>query len=192
MEPYEAEPKPSIVKPVIIGGIVGGVLGMIPGVWTCNCCCCLWFAVAGVISVLIYRAMAPYLLTAGMGSLLGLSSGLIAGIVSALVLFLILQPQVTDPDNFDPTSDKTRETVELLRGFYEQVGFPEAEIDKAIDQYYMVISSMTPEQALTNLIVGLFLYIIIGTIAAVIAGLITAAIAGRRRHYPEEPPPYQP
>ncbi len=192
MEPYEAEQKPSIVKPVIIGGIVGGVLGMIPGVWTCNCCCCLWFAVAGVISVLIYRAMAPYSLTAGMGSLLGLSSGLVAGIVSSLVLFLIFQPQVTNPDFFDPTSDTTQETVELLRGFYENIGVPDAEIDQMIDQYYILISSMTPEQALTNLIVGLLFYIIIGTIAAVIAGLITAAIAGRRRQYPEEPPPYQP
>ena len=145
---------------------------------------------AGVISVLIYRAMAP-LLTAGMGGLLGLCSGLVAGIVSSLVIFLMFQPQVTNPDFFDPTSDTTKETVEVLRGFYESIGVPEAEIDQIIDQYYMMISSMTPEQALTNLIVGLFFYIIIGTIAAVIAGLITAAIAGRRRRYPEEPPPYQ-
>ena len=101
MESYEAEPRPSIVKPALLGGVVGAVLGMIPGAMTCNCCCCLWFAVAGVISVLIYRAMTPHSFGAGMGGLLGLSSGLIAGIVSALVIFMMLKPQVTNPDFFD-------------------------------------------------------------------------------------------
>lgn len=191
MDPYEAERKPSIIKPVLIGGIVGGVLGLIPGLSSCNCCC-LWFAVGGIISVLIYRSMAPYSLTAGMGGLLGLVSGIISGLVTSFGFFIASRSQLSDPDLYDPESARTQEAVAFIRDMYSQAGIPESQIDEMVNMYYSFITSMTPESAMMNLILSLVALIIVGTIVSVVAGMITAAIAGKREQYPEEPPPYQP
>ena len=192
MDEYEAERKPSIIKPVLIGGIVGGVLGLIPGILTCNCCCCLWYAVGGIISVLVYRSMAPYSLTTGMGGLLGLVSGLIAGVITSFGMFLGTKAVISNPDFFDPESESTMESVNLIRESYEKMGIPAEQVDEMINSYHALISSWTPEIALMNLFFGLIFFIIVGTIVSVIAGVITAAIAGKRQQYPEEPPPYQP
>ncbi len=192
MDPYEAERKPSIIKPVLIGGIVGGVLGMIPGIFTCNFCCCLWYAVGGIISVLVYRSMAPYSLTAGMGGLLGLVSGLIAGVISSIGMYLGTKAVITNPDFYDPDSKSTQEAITTIRDMYSQAGIPESQVEEIVNVYYSFIANATPEAVMMNLIFVMVFITITGTIVSVVAGMITAAIAGKRERYPEEPPPYQP
>ena len=191
MDPYEAERKPSIIKPVLIGGIVGGVLGALPGISSCNCCC-LWYALGGIISVLIYRSMAPQSLTVGMGSLLGLVSGLISGVITGFGMYLGSKALISNPDFYDPESANTQEAVTAIRDLYTKFGIPESQIDEIVNMYYSFIATATPEAVMMNLIFGLVFMIIICTIVSLLAGMVTAAIAGKRERYPEEPPPYQP
>jgi uncharacterized protein YqgC (DUF456 family) len=192
VEEYQAEQRPSMAKAVIIGGVVGGILGVIPPIFYGNCCCCLWYALGAVIAVLIYRSMAPYVVSAGFGSLLGLISGIVAGIISTLGLFFIFRIPLSSPELYDPESELNREGVEALKGVYKQWGMSDAQIDQFMDQYSAMMASATPETMLVNMLVGLLIMAVIGVVISVLAGMITGAVAGKKDHFQEEPPPYEP
>lgn len=185
MEPYEAEQKPSILKPVIIGGIVGGILGVIPMISSLNCCCCMWFALGGVIAVLIYRTTVPYGFSAGMGALLGLVSGLVSGIITGVGQYVIqMQTWAAHPEMFDPTSDFNSDLIDR----FKEAGC----VQEQIDQYISMITNVNEANLVSWALSMSALFLVVGTIISVIAGIITAAIAGKPNQHVDEPPPYQP
>jgi len=136
--------------------------------------------------------MAPYSLTAGMGGLLGLVSGLIAGVISSFGMYIGTKAVISNPDFYNPDSESTQEAITAIRDMYSQSGIPESQVDEIVNIYYSFIANATPETVMMNLAFVLVFVTVIGTIVSVVAGMITAAIAGKRERYPEEPPPYQP
>ncbi len=192
MDPYMTEPRPSMAKAVIIGGIVGGILGLIPLINSFNFCCCLWFVVGAIIAVLIYRASSPVGVTSGHGALIGLVTGLICGLISGGGAYALYGNQFTNPALYDPGSPEAQEFIDIFRQTYSSAGMSDTDIDQIIDQIQNMMTSIGPEGAATAILVIIIFYILIGMIFSVLAGLITGAIAGKKQQFPEEPPPYQP
>jgi hypothetical protein len=192
VDPYMTEPRPSMAKAVIIGGIVGGILGVIPLISSFNCCCCLWFAVGAIIAVLVYKAASPVSITTGHGALLGLITGVICGVISGAGIYAISGYQFRDPELYDPNSAKAQEVFDLFREMYSNAGMSDQEIEQILGQIESMMTSIGPEGATAYLVATIIFYIIIGVIISVLAGIITAAIAGKKQEFREEPPPYNP
>ena len=192
MEQLGGERKPSIGRAVLIGGIVGGVLGVVPVLYIGNCCCCLWFALGGVIATLIYRGMLPYSLTSGIGATLGFVSGIVSGLVTSIVWFLILNSFLKNPALYDPESELRRTFEENMRSGYSSMNVPTSQVDQIVGQFNQVMSTINPQMAIMYLLIGLILLTVIGAVASMIAGIITVAVAGKKQAPIEEPPPYKP
>lgn len=185
MDEYGAEPRPSILKAVAIGGVITGVCTLVPGVASFNCVCCLWFAVGAIVAVLIYKTSLLEDLTAGTGALLGLCSGLIGGFIACVAQAVLYFPQLT-PEKFPVFKEKL--IADFDKGMMKGPGMDESFMTETMN----MIESLTPEMASTLVIVSLVVLIVLGTCVAVIAGMITAAIAGKQNRPMDEPPPYQP
>lgn len=70
------------VKPAIIGGVVIGILSVIPLVSTC---CCLWAILGGMLASYLYVKDSPTPATTGDGAIVGA----LAGVVGALIGLII-------------------------------------------------------------------------------------------------------
>jgi hypothetical protein len=70
------------LKPALIGGLVGGMLSVIPFLDTCGC---LWAIGGGVLAGFLYIPKAPVPVTVGEGAILGA----LAGVVQAAVRIVI-------------------------------------------------------------------------------------------------------
>jgi hypothetical protein len=70
------------LKPAIIGGVVLGILSVIP---ILNVCCCLWAILGGLIAAKLYINQSPTPVSAGDGAIVGA----IAGLVGAIVVLVI-------------------------------------------------------------------------------------------------------
>ena len=74
-------------RAIVIGGIISGILSVIPLVNSCNCCCCLWVILGGVVAAYILAKADPST-TGGDGAIVGAGAGLIAGLMSAGIISL--------------------------------------------------------------------------------------------------------
>src|SRR2546423_13248457 len=70
------------MKAALIGGVVAGVLSVIPVVSTC---CFLWALGGGFLAVFIYLKGAPGLMTPGDGAKLGIRAGVVGAIIYLIV-----------------------------------------------------------------------------------------------------------
>lgn len=70
------------VKPALIGGLVLGILSVIPLVSTC---CCLWAILGGLLTSYLYVKDSPVPATTGDGAVLGA----MAGVVGAVIVLII-------------------------------------------------------------------------------------------------------
>jgi hypothetical protein len=73
------------MKPAIIGGVVIGILSVIPFVNWANFCCCLWAILGGVVASFLYIKSSPVPVRAGDGAIVGA----LAGVVGAAIFILI-------------------------------------------------------------------------------------------------------
>lgn len=73
------------LKPALLGGVVLGVLSVIPFVNWVNVCCCLWAILGGVLASYLYIKGSPVPARAGDGAIVGA----LAGVVGA-VIFLVI------------------------------------------------------------------------------------------------------
>ncbi len=185
METYGGAARPSIAKAVIVGGVVGAILSVVPILSSGNFCCCLWYALAGVIAVLIYKAASTTGVTSGMGALLGLVTGLITGILSLIIEAFATRSQLTD-EGIQTFKDQLVTELHNMpaQGPYASGG----EMDNIVNW----ITNMSRGDLLSFIILVFVIIAVVGTIIAVIAGIVTAAITGRKHTPVDEPPPYQP
>ena len=72
-------------KPALIGGLVGGVLSVIPFVNFANICCCLWAIVGGLIASYLYVKNSATPANAGDGAVLGALAGVVTAVISIVI-----------------------------------------------------------------------------------------------------------
>ncbi|MDX6614437.1 MAG: hypothetical protein QOD75_3623 [Blastocatellia bacterium] len=70
------------LKPALIGGLVAGVLSVIPIVATCGC---LWSIGGGVLAGFLYIPKAPTPVKPGEGALLGAMAGVVAALIRIVI-----------------------------------------------------------------------------------------------------------
>ena len=73
------------LKPALIGGVVLGILSVIPFVSAGNVCCCLWAILGGMLASNLYVRNSPTPVNAGEGAVVGA----LAGIVGAAIYVII-------------------------------------------------------------------------------------------------------
>jgi len=73
------------MRPVLISGIIAGVLSAIPFVNLLNVICCLWILVGGVIGVYMVSKATDRRIEYGEGALIGLFCGLVAAVVFVIL-----------------------------------------------------------------------------------------------------------
>jgi hypothetical protein len=73
------------VKPALIGGVVLGLLSVIPFINWGNFCCCLWAILGGMLASYSYIKKSPTPASAGDGALLGLIAGVVGGLIVIII-----------------------------------------------------------------------------------------------------------
>jgi hypothetical protein len=73
------------LKPAIIGGVVLGLLSVIPFVNWANVCCCLWAILGGALASYLYIKNSPVPATPGDGAILGAMAGLVGAAISVII-----------------------------------------------------------------------------------------------------------
>ena len=73
------------LKPAIIGGVVLGILSIIPFVNWANFCCCLWAILGGVLASYLYIKQSPVPVKPGDGAIVGA----LAGVFGAAIFVVI-------------------------------------------------------------------------------------------------------
>jgi hypothetical protein len=78
-----------LIQPGIVGGLVAGVLSVLPIVQLGNVCCCLWVVSGGVVAAYLLQQNQALPIASGDGAIVGL----LAGVVAAFVITLLSIPQ---------------------------------------------------------------------------------------------------
>jgi hypothetical protein len=73
-----------MLKPALVGGVLLGILSVIPVISLGNCFCCAWVIGGGVLASFLYVKSSPVAVTLGRGVALGLLAGAIGAIVDTM------------------------------------------------------------------------------------------------------------
>src|SRR5215212_9253976 len=73
------------LKPAMIGGVVLGLLSVIPFVNAANICCCLWAIIGGMLATYFYVKNSPRPATAADGAILGALAGAVGAVISIIL-----------------------------------------------------------------------------------------------------------
>ena len=156
------------VKPALIGGVLLGLLSVIPFISALNVCCCLWAILGGMLASYLYVKNSPTPVSTGDGAIVGAIAGLIGAVIS-FVLGL--------PINYamGPTMRN------LILSLFENVDRQQAELMRRQME-------MSGESIAALIVNGLILAVLL-FFFSVIGGLIGVAIFEKRKGGPVPPPP---
>jgi Family of unknown function (DUF5518) len=73
------------LKPALIGGVVLGILSVIPFVSAGNLCCCLWAILGGMLASYLYIKNSPTPATAADGAVLGALAGVVGAAIDLVI-----------------------------------------------------------------------------------------------------------
>jgi hypothetical protein len=165
-------------QPALVGGVMAGMLSVIPFVNLANCCFCAWLLVGGAVAAKMLINRAPRPVRSGEGAQVGAVAGLIAAGIYTLIslalavfhigqriqedLFIRLAEMSNDPN----LQERIRKMIE------ESANQPQAE---------------KLASALIVLVIVSVIYIGFSTLG----GLLGVALFEKRRDQPP-PPPYPP
>ena len=169
--------KPDKRRPVIIGGLLMGVLSAIPVISLGNLCCCMWMLIGGALAAYLLIKRSPvYPVTSGEGAL----TGVWAGVVGAAVTLVIGVPLGLA---FHQSS------MALLEGIVKSINDPTVreQMQRTIDQAKDQPMGARIASALLNW--GLSAVIMVGM--AALGGVIGVALFEKRKGGPP-PPAYPP
>ena len=156
------------VKPALIGGVLLGLLSVIPFVNALNICCCLWAILGGMLASYLYVKNSPTPASAGDGAILGALAGVIGAAIS-LVLGI-------------PISYAMGPTMRnLMLSLLENVDRQQADLMRR--QLELTGDAIGPV-IINALILAVLLFFF-----SVIGGLIGAALFEKRKGGPVPPPP---
>ena len=155
-------------KPALIGGLVTGILSVIPFVSAANICCCLWAIVGGLIATYLYVKSSATPVNAGDGAVLGALTGVVGAVISVIVgipIALVMGPTMRNlilsiMENADP------QQAEMLRRQFEASG-----------------------DAIGPLIVQSLIGAVLLFVFAILGGLLGVAIFEKRKAGAPPPPP---
>ena len=159
------------VKPAVIGGVVLGLLSVIPFVNWANACCCLWAIVGGLIGTYLYVKNSPTPASAGDGAIVGA----IAGVVGAIISLVIGIPINLLMGNV---------MAGLISGIFEKNMTPE--------QAEMMRERMLAGQTVTGAIVNGLIAAVCLFIFAILGGLVGIPLFEKRKGTLPPPPPPSP
>jgi hypothetical protein len=157
------------VKPALIGGVLLGLLSVIPFVSALNVCCCLWAILGGMLASYLYVKNSAVPATPGDGAILGVLAGVIGAAVAIIVgtpISYVMGPTMRN----------------LLLSLAENMDRQQAEMMRR--QIEMTASDSIVPVIVNQLILG-FLLIIFATIG----GLIGTALFEKRKGGAPPPPP---
>ena len=156
------------VKPALIGGVLLGLLSVIPFISALNVCCCLWAILGGMLASYLYVKNSPTPVSTGDGAIVGA----IAGIIGAVISFILGLPI-----NYamGPTMRN------LILSLFENVDRQQAELMRRQME-------MSGESIAALIVNGLILAVLL-FFFSVIGGLIGVAIFEKRKGGPVPPPP---
>ena len=165
-------------RALVIGGLISGILSVIPGVQACNCCCCLWVILGGIVAAYILAKADPSA-TGGDGAIVGAGAGLIAGLMAATVMAISFI--IFGADQF---------TESFMKGFEQSANNPgmTPEGRQFIEEMSRAMRDMFESTGPLLPILGSLLTIPIYAGAGAIGGLIGMAIFNK----PRNPPGYYP
>lgn len=157
------------VKPALIGGVLLGLLSVIPFVSALNVCCCLWAILGGMLASYLYVKNSPTPATPGDGAVVGALAGVIGALVAIIVgipISYAMGPTMRNllldlAENMDPAqAEMMRRQLEMSAG----------------DSIVPII--------INQLILGFLLFIF-----SIIGGLIGTALFEKRKGGAMPPPP---
>ena len=157
------------LKPAIIGGVVIGLLSIIPIVNLGNVCCCLWAILGGLLATYLYVKNSPLPASPGDGAILGAIAGAVGGVI---VVILGIPISIV-------AGGITRE---LLIRIMESVNPAQAE---------MVRERMAAGADIAGAIVNGIILAVCVVIFSVIGGLLGVPIFEKRKRDTVMPPPPQ-
>jgi hypothetical protein len=153
----------SYAQPVLIGGVVMGVLSALPIVAAGNLCCCLWVISGGAVAAYLFQQNQTTPITPGDGAVVGLLAGLTGAFVQLVVAIpigILVAPMERA----------------VLQRVIEVAGTMPPEMRDAIERY----SSTTAEGGFALLIVkqmvSLIVWLVVGAIFSTIGGLLGALV----------------
>jgi hypothetical protein len=157
------------LKPAIIGGVVIGLLSIIPIVNLGNACCCLWAILGGLLATYLYVKNSPVPASPGDGAILGV----MAGAVGAVIVIVLGIPISIIAGGI---------TRELFIRIMESINPSQAEMIRA-----QMVAGETIVGAIVNGIILAVLLVIFSTLG----GLIAVPIFEKRKRDTVPPPPPQ-
>jgi len=166
-------------QPALVGGVIAGLLSVIPGLSLVNCCFCAWLLVGGAVAakMLIDRTQRP--VKSGEGAQVGAIAGLIAaGIYLVLSLALLV---------FGIGQKFTQDLLNRIAGSSGNPDFQEM-IQKVIE----ASANQTPAQRLVSALPGLIMFAVLFVGFSTLGGLLGVALFEKRRDQPPPPPPQYP
>lgn len=157
------------MKSALTGGVVLGLLSVIPLISAGNLCCCLWAIVGGLLAGYLYIKSAPQPVTTGEGAMLGAMAGVVGAVIYIIIgipislvmgntMRAVMLPLL---QNMDPSQ------AELMRG--------------------MLVDTMSVPAAILRGIIGAICLAIFATLG----GLLSIPIFEKRKGGPGAPPPPQ-
>lgn len=166
-----------MLKPAAIGGILLGVLSLLP---VLECACCAWMIGGGVLAAYLYVKKSSTAVTLGEGAILGILTGIIGTIVIAIFqipLFLM------SPEN-------SREFADLLLQRMEQMPWYSEENQEAFFEF-------TSREGFVKIlyIASVGGYLVVDCLLAMLGGPLGVAIFEKRKpgypsaQDPENEPP---
>src|SRR5262245_54223565 len=162
-------------QPALIGGLIGGLLSVIPGVQLANCCFCAWLLVGGAVATKMLINRTPRPIKSGEGAQVGAMAGLIAsgffvGISILLTLF----------------SFGERFQRDLLERIKETVNNPD--FQEGLQRAIEASANQTPGQRLISSLPGWIVFSVLFVGFSTLGGLLGVSLFEKRR---DQPPPMQ-
>ena len=156
------------LKPALIGGVLLGLLSVIPFVNALNVCCCLWAILGGMLASFIYVKNSPVPANAGDGAILGAVAGAIGAVISIILGI---------PINYamGPTMRN------LILGLIENLDRQQAEL--------MRRQLEASGDSIASLVINALILAVLLFIFSIIGGLLGVVIFEKRKGGPVPPPP---
>jgi len=155
------------LKPAIIGGVVLGILSVIPFVNWVNFCCCLWAILGGLLAAHLYVKSSPTPVSTGDGAIVGAMAGLVGAVIAVVVGI---------PISIVASGIMTRVFVSFMEGINP-------------DQAEMMRTQMEASQTVAGAIVNGLILAVFLVIFATLGGLIGIPIFEKRKGGTPPPAP---